>query len=72
MDVFEAGGRFYLLEMNPRFGGGYPFSHMAGANYPAAVVSWLKGEPFDFSDFQKNYDQSFGKCDTLIHTPRLP
>lgn len=43
MDVFEAGGKYYILEMNPRFGGGYPFSHAAGANFPKALVSWERG-----------------------------
>ncbi|MCI9589592.1 MAG: ATP-grasp domain-containing protein [Lachnospiraceae bacterium] len=43
MDVFEAGGKYYILEMNPRFGGGYPFSHAAGANFPKALVNWEKG-----------------------------
>ena len=66
VDVFESDGKFYLLEMNPRFGGGYPFSQMAGADYPAALVSWIEGRDFDFSSFKKVYDQPFSKCDTLI------
>jgi carbamoyl-phosphate synthase large subunit len=66
VDVFEGKGQYYLLEMNPRFGGGYPFSHMAGANYPAAIVAWIQGKSFDFSTFRKSYDQAFAKCDTLV------
>lgn len=37
----------YLLEMNPRFGGHYPFSHMAGADIPSAIIAWAKGEAPD-------------------------
>ena len=40
MDVFMVDGRPYVLEMNARFGGGYPFSHVAGCNLPQAVVQW--------------------------------
>ncbi len=33
----------YVLEMNCRFGGQYPFSHVAGANFPKQIVNWLLG-----------------------------
>jgi carbamoyl-phosphate synthase large subunit len=42
MDVFWDGKHAYILECNPRFGGGYPFSHVAGVNLPKAIVSWLQ------------------------------
>ena len=49
LDVFVAGGRPFILEMNARFGGGYPFSHMAGVNLPLAIVKWLRREDVDAS-----------------------
>ena len=36
-------GRLWLIDINPRFGGGYPFSHLAGADAPAAYVRWSRG-----------------------------
>ena len=36
---------FYALEINPRFGGGYPLSYYAGANYPGWLIAeYLLGE----------------------------
>ena len=43
VDVFDCQGVFYVLEMNARFGGGYPFSHCAGADLPLALVLWASG-----------------------------
>jgi len=65
-DIFEKDGKYYLLEMNPRFGGGYPFSQMSGANFPAAIYGFLKNEPLQKEWFTKNYDQTFAKCEILI------
>jgi carbamoyl-phosphate synthase large subunit len=33
-----------LLEVNPRFGGGYPCSHLCGADFPAKLVAICKGQ----------------------------
>lgn len=43
-DVFLIEGKPYVLEMNARFGGGYPFSHMGGCNLPQAIVNWAEGK----------------------------
>jgi carbamoyl-phosphate synthase large subunit len=43
VDIIVSDGVPYLIEMNPRFGGHYPFSHAAGANIPAAMIAWLSG-----------------------------
>ena len=48
-DVFLVDGVPYVLEMNARFGGGYPFSHMGGCNLPKAIVDWVKGKKVDMS-----------------------
>lgn len=37
----------FVLELNCRFGGQYPFSHLAGVNYPKQIVRWLLGEETD-------------------------
>lgn len=46
-DVFLVDGVPYVLEMNARFGGGYPFSHMGGCNLPQAIVRWCEGKHVD-------------------------
>ena len=51
-DIFMVDGKPYVLEMNARFGGGYPFSHLGGCNLPKAIVQWAKGENADPSDLE--------------------
>lgn len=44
VDVMVAeGGRMSVIDINPRFGGGYPFNHVAGADLPSLYVSQLTG-----------------------------
>lgn len=43
-DFFLVDNIPYILELNARFGGGYPFSHMAGVNLPEAIVKWIQGD----------------------------
>jgi carbamoyl-phosphate synthase large subunit len=43
VDVIIDNGTPYIVEMNPRFGGHYPFAHLAGANFPAAIIAWAQG-----------------------------
>lgn len=65
-DVFVDGERFWVLELNPRFGGGYPFTHRAGANLPAALIAWAQGERADPGWLSMQPDVASAKCDRLI------
>lgn len=43
--------RFAALEINPRFGGGYPLSYSAAANYPGWLIDeYLLDRPVSFFD----------------------
>jgi carbamoyl-phosphate synthase large subunit len=44
--VTPDGGQ-YIIDINPRFGGGYPFVHIAGANVPACYLAWATGLEID-------------------------
>ncbi|MFV9551007.1 ATP-grasp domain-containing protein [Algibacter sp. PT7-4] len=67
-DVFVVNNKLYLLEINPRFGGGYPFSHEAGVNLAAIYIEWLKGKKNKDLKHYNNYKENiiFSKCDRLI------
>lgn len=45
--IVDEGGTPYVIDINPRFGGGYPFSHAAGARIPNAYVAWMQGQEPD-------------------------
>lgn len=44
VDVIEREGRLYLIEFNMRFGGGYPVSHLAGADFPRLLMQVQRKE----------------------------
>jgi len=56
VDCFISENKIYVLEMNCRFGGGYPFSHIAGVNLPNAIIEWLsdKKTKSDYFNYKFN------------------
>lgn len=44
IDIFDCDGTYYISEVNPRFGGGYPHAYEAGANHMKYIVKNLRGE----------------------------
>ena len=67
VDIMQrANGDYCVLELNPRFGGGYPFSYEAGVNLPKAILQWLKGETIDSKILVPEYGRMFAKNDYLM------
>ena len=56
IDIFEIGGTYYISEVNPRFGGGYPHAHVCGVNMAASVIRNLEGQEnaVDIGNYPEN------------------
>jgi carbamoyl-phosphate synthase large subunit len=65
-DVFTVNNELYVLELNPRFGGGYPFSHEAGINIAAIYIDWLNNIVDVTKHNQYKAGIMFSKCDRLL------
>jgi len=44
IDIFDANGEYYISEVNPRFGGGYPHAYESGADHMKLIVNNLEGK----------------------------
>lgn len=44
MDIFRIGDDYYISEVNPRFGGGYPHAYECGVKTPQMIVNNLNGQ----------------------------
>jgi carbamoyl-phosphate synthase large subunit len=65
-DVLSGPSGDYVLDLNPRFGGGYPFAHMAGANVPAALLAWAEERPVRPEWLSVTPGVVSAKCDRLV------
>lgn len=43
IDIFDVNGKYYISEVNPRFGGGYPHAYECGVNHMSLIVNNLEG-----------------------------
>lgn len=39
IDIFKVNGEYYISEVNPRFGGGYPHAYECGVNVPEMIIN---------------------------------
>lgn len=55
-DVFDTDKGPYIIDINPRFGGGYPATHAAGSNHLDLLIRMCNGESIlpDFDSYVKN------------------
>ena len=44
IDIFDVDGKYYISEVNPRFGGGYPHAYECGCNHMEMIVNNLNGK----------------------------
>ncbi|WP_077623769.1 ATP-grasp domain-containing protein [Sediminibacillus massiliensis] len=64
-DVFYDGKEYYVIDINPRFGGGYAFSHAAGANIPAAYIASLAGKEIKQEWLESTPDVELARYDVV-------
>lgn len=43
IDIFEVRGEYFISEVNPRFGGGYPHAYECGCDHMAMILNNLNG-----------------------------
>lgn len=56
VDLFDIDGCFYVSEINPRFGGGYPHAYACGVDFPSLIVRNLEGleNSVDIGNYKEN------------------
>lgn len=56
IDIFNVEGEYYISEINPRFGGGYPHAYECNVNFPKLIIKNLQNkinEP-NILDYEEN------------------
>ena len=44
IDIFDVDGKYYISEVNPRFGGGYPHAYECGCDHMTLILNNLSGQ----------------------------
>lgn len=55
IDIFDVNGEYFISEVNPRFGGGYPHAYESGADHMKLIINNLEGK-VNKCEIGKNYE----------------
>lgn len=55
IDIFKVNEEYYISEVNPRFGGGYPHANECGVNVPRMIINNIYG--YENVDVTGKYDE---------------
>lgn len=56
MDIFRINNEYYISEINPRFGGGYPHAYECGVNFPKLIINSMSN--IENKNEIGNYDEN--------------
>lgn len=65
-DVYFNGTDYYVIDINPRFGGGYAFTHSAGADIPAVIIALTAGEEVQADWLHQESDIELARHDIVV------
>src|SRR5690625_2928082 len=65
-DVYYDGKNYYVSDINPRFGGGYSFTHAAGAHIPAAIVALPADNEAKEDRMSQDSDMELARHDVVV------
>lgn len=74
LDIFEINGQYYLSEVNPRFGGGYPHAYECGCDHMKMILNNLNGMAnekqigvYEDDFYMMKYNEVLVKSIPIIH-----
>jgi len=55
IDIFKIDNEYYISEVNPRFGGGYPHAYECGLNFPKMIINNIRGivNPVEIGSYEE-------------------
>lgn len=70
LDLIVNSKGIFIIDMNARFGGGYPFTHMAGVNVIKLLLDLVNKKEIDKNKLIPKYDEIYAKDINLLKIKR--